>query len=54
MRIRTNTYYYNAYSDKYALETVQKISFFRSFRLLLPGPSPGVNRRILHQGSSLG
>ena len=51
MCIRTNTYYYNAYSCEYALETVQKKSFFRVLDCSLPGPSPGINRRILHPGA---
>ena len=47
-------YYYNVYSCEYALKTVQKISFLGVLDCYLPGPSHGVNRRILHPGSSLG
>ena len=49
-----NMYYYNAYLCEYALETVQKLVFLGVSDCYLPGPSRGVNRRILHPGSSLG
>ena len=49
-----NTYYYNAYSCEYALETVKKKVFLGVLDCCLLGPSPGVNRRNLHPGSSLG
>ena len=39
-----NTYYYNAYSCEFTLETVQKMSFLGVLDYSLPGPSPGVNR----------